>query len=743
MSKRKYTAPRNAAPQKQNLSKRDAALISKIVYQFQSRTRVDIDKWREAAAQAEQERYPRRTKWAGIVKDLDLDAHWTSQILIRSLSVLSKPFKVVDKKTREEILEKTQLFQAPWFYYLLTLRLHAHFTGTKAVEVQDLIEGNYRKNALYEIPQINLAPEEKLILLKATDSFGYNYAEDPYVLEFEEGTFMGILYKAAPYIIFKKNALQSWAEFGEKFGVPMRYITTNKQDKATLDRLETMLDKLGSAAKAILPEGTKLDFKEADTADAFQVFDKMIERCNSEISKLVNAVTMISDNGSSLSQSQVHEKINQKVIDADAASLQGSIQWDILPQLQKLGFPFDPLKEEWVWDDNEVLSKGALWNIVQGILKFYEVDETWLTEKFGVPLTGKRAAPIMDNQSGGNIPNNAATLIDLINDISGGSMPKNTQELADLILKASAKHTESFNTARQSAAPAGRRFDHAAYTKMLKAHSSPSPSERGLGGEVQNSIDSLFLKAAKAFFDNPSNKPSTLSSGEWNDLYKEVSEKLWGGVQGAYKDAANADLDSIDQDMLDALQKNMYIFSSFKNFNLMLALNGELKDENGKLREWADFKTRALALNEEYNVNWLQTEYNTAVASAQGAAKWQQFWNERKDYNLKFQTVGDKRVRDEHQLLDGIVLPVDDAWWNTHYPPLGFNCRCEAIQVAKSEAVTEKGKIAAVDVPKMFQNNVGKTGQVFTKDHPYWSGLTTTEKNALEKLATKTIDDKE
>jgi len=659
--------------------------------------------------------------------------------LIRRLSVLCRPFKVVDKKTRKEIPDKTQLFQAPWFYYLVTLALDAKFFGTKAVEIQDLMFGNYRKNAIWEIPQVNLAPEEKLFLAKASDTFGYNYADDPYVIEFCEDTFLGIMYKAAPYIIFKKNALQSWAEFGEKFGIPLRYVTTNKKDKATLDRLEQMLDKLGSAAKAIFPEGTVIDFKEAKTEDAFEVFDRMIDRCNSEISKLVNAVTMISDDGASLSQSKVHAEINKKVIDADCASVQGVIQWDVLPQLQSLGFPYNPLTEEWVWDDNEQMSKGALWNIVQGILKFYEVDETWLTEKFGVPVKGKRAVPIQDNNSGGNIPNNQEDLLTLINGITGGSLPTNAQEVADLIMKISQQHTESFNEARKDAAPAGLRFDHAAYSQMMGAHSSPSPLERGSGGEVLNSINSLFLKAAEAFFKNPSNNTSKLKDGEWNDLYLFVSGKMWDAARGAYNDAANPDLDDVNEEMRAALQKNMYVFSANKNFQLMLDLNGKLKDENGKLREWVDFKREALALHNQYNVNWLQTEYDTAVASAQSAAKWQTFWAERDEYNLRFQTVGDDRVRESHQDMDGMVVAVTDPFLNTHGTPLDWKCRCEWVQ--DSSKPSDRSKFTIPEVPKLFRNNVGKTGQVFIKDHPYWKGLSAAEKKALEKLATKTIDD--
>jgi SPP1 gp7 family putative phage head morphogenesis protein len=41
----------------------------------------------------------------------------------------------------------------------------------------------------------------------------------------------------------------------------------------------------------------------------------------------------------------------------------------------------------------------------------------------------------------------------------------------------------------------------------------------------------------------------------------------------------------------------------------------------------------------------------------------------------KYVAVMDERTRPEHAQWHDTVLPADDPWWNTHYPPNGFNCR--------------------------------------------------------------------
>ncbi len=97
---------------------------------------------------------------------------------------------------------------------------------------------------------------------------------------------------------------------------------------------------------------------------------------------------------------------------------------------------------------------------------------------------------------------------------------------------------------------------------------------------------------------------------------------------------------------------------------------------------------------------------------------WEEFQENTEFFpNLKYRTVGDDRVRDEHNGLNGIIKAINDPFWNTYYPPNGFRCRCYVEQTNEEPTgVTPITKIA----PE-FQNHVGKSHQIFTDEHPYFA----------------------
>lgn len=69
--------------------------------------------------------------------------------------------------------------------------------------------------------------------------------------------------------------------------------------------------------------------------------------------------------------------------------------------------------------------------------------------------------------------------------------------------------------------------------------------------------------------------------------------------------------------------------------------------------------------------------YDTNMRSAAMAGRWEQLTAnaERRPY-LQYRTAGDARVRPQHRAWNGQIHRIGDAFWDTHYPPNGWGCRC-------------------------------------------------------------------
>nr|MCR4558626.1 phage head morphogenesis protein [Bacteroidales bacterium] len=152
-----------------------------------------------------------------------------------------------------------------------------------------------------------------------------------------------------------------------------------------------------------------------------------------------------------------------------------------------------------------------------------------------------------------------------------------------------------------------------------------------------------------------------------------------------------------------------------------------ITDEKGVLKPFNQFLNDAKTINAEYNHNFLRSEYNQAVQSAQIAAKWHDVQSRKDLVNLQYRTANDERVRAEHRRLHGVTLPVDDPFWKQFTPPLGWNCRCTIVEVLKDDypESDSMGSIATAtqitDKPKdkIFRFNPGIEKAVFPKKHPY------------------------
>lgn len=246
---------------------------------------------------------------------------------------------------------------------------------------------------------------------------------------------------------------------------------------------------------------------------------------------------------------------------------------------------------------------------------------------------------------------------------------------------------------------------------------------------IINAIDisdwrKVYIELAKKSYEGKL-KPSDLNEDLIRNTYKELNQ----GAQSGYgKGWLPTDKGGQDKTALE-LQKNLYKFSCAKTYAQQLSINNALV-KDGKIQSWNDFKNEVDKINSQYNINYLNTEYKTALQSANMAKNWKEYVRNKNNYpNLKYKTQGDDRVRDEHAAINEIIVPIDNVFWNSYYPPNGWNCRC---YVEQTNEATTAIPTEIKNVPEEFKLNVGVSGQVFSEDKkapaPYFA-LARTDKN--------------
>ncbi|MBX9881229.1 MAG: minor capsid protein [Sphingomonas sp.] len=112
----------------------------------------------------------------------------------------------------------------------------------------------------------------------------------------------------------------------------------------------------------------------------------------------------------------------------------------------------------------------------------------------------------------------------------------------------------------------------------------------------------------------------------------------------------------------------------------------------------------------------LRTIYDTNLRVSRAAGRWkriQELKGERPF--LRYVAVRDRRTRPLHREWHGTILPVDDPWWDTHYPPCGWYCRCTVRQLSQRDLDREGWKVSprpALDPVPFIRPGTGEVIQV-------------------------------
>lgn len=379
-------------------SRQGLKLTAQLLQQTDTLTKKDIADWRAAHQQAIDYQSPNRSRLLDLYADAVLDMHLTGCIDQRKGKTQQKDFRLVSQDGKENT-GATELLQQEWFADFVDLCLDSRFWGFSLIEMGDVIPadegGPMRYTDVTLVPRKHVVPEYGRVTVNPGEDWrsGVPYTEGDFanwVIPVGRPRDLGLLLKCCPSCISKKNMLAFWDMFGEIFGQPMRVAHTNTQDAGERAKIEDALQNMGAAFWSLFPEGTDIEIKESSRGDAYNVYDKRVDRCNSELSKGVLNQTMTIDSGSSLSQSEVHLEIFENVVAKDATFVANVVNGRLLPLMVRHGFPVKGLRFQ--WNNAASYSPAEQREIERLLLEYYEIPPEYFTDKYGVQIKGPREA---------------------------------------------------------------------------------------------------------------------------------------------------------------------------------------------------------------------------------------------------------------------------------------------------------------------------------------------------------------
>jgi len=186
-----------------------------------------------------------------------------------------------------------------------------------------------------------------------------------------------------------------------------------------------------------------------------------------------------------------------------------------------------------------------------------------------------------------------------------------------------------------------------------------------------------------------------LPTARWDDLWQAQHARAFT-VAGALRDDLLADLRAAVAAAITQGETLADFRARFDEIVERHGWRGWTGDESPARRAW---RTAVI--------------YHTNLRTSYQAGRWETL----KGFPyLKYQHNTRRNPREHHKAWDGLVIAADDPWWDTHYPPNGWGCRCSVtgVSAARMRVLGKDGPDpapapSAGDPPPEWAYHVGKT----------------------------------
>ena len=353
-------------------------IISNIVQTQNIRTVQDITSWRNALSMAEDTLRPDRTELIRTFNDVILDGHITGIIESIKAKIKSKQFHLEKNNIIDD--EKTKLIRKQWFFGLIEEFVNSVFWGYSLVQFTGIKDDSFTGYECipreYVIPEWNMVKKNLYISDKQSGIY-YNLPPyDAWTLFIGRKGSMGLLNKATPHALGKKNLLISAWENAELFGMPTRVIMTDTEDPKRRQNMEQFLEKMGRKGWGVMGKDDRLEMKETSSNDIHKVYIEPMKWSNSEISKAFVGVSGFAEDKAFVGSVEAQERLFDEFIGSFMIEFDFIVNNELLPLMIRHMIPLDGYT--FSWDNTERLNITQKKDIIKDLSNFYEFEPEFI-----------------------------------------------------------------------------------------------------------------------------------------------------------------------------------------------------------------------------------------------------------------------------------------------------------------------------------------------------------------------------
>lgn len=640
----------------------------------------DIATWRSALRLAD---LGDRRKLYDLYTDLLIDGYLSDAIDKRIDAVTDAELSFTQKGKQVDVM--IDLMDTPEFENLLRDIMQSRFWGLSAVEFY-FTEGF----SLKSLPRKHIRTKTKEIARREEDEHGFDYSTNDHIIQFGEDDDFGILLRAAPFVIYKRGGFGDWAQFVELFGMPQRIGKYSSMDEQSRRALIDAFEHAGSAPYLVIPKETEATQTTLSNAGNGALYNDFRNACNEEILITILGQTMTTQDGSSLSQSQVHLEVQEKKHRADRRYVERMLNKHLVPLLENRGYPVKGGKFKFLDKAQEITVQETI-----QLSEIIPIPQSWLHNKYNIPIPDSDE-PIAQR-------NPQTVRMETSSEAQEDTEQKEDKEI---------------------------RNNDEGFWKRIRSFFALAPQAGAVIGNPRIRLEDNSLEERIVQLIRDSGGNIYFSS----DLFDFFSREFCKAIQQGYSKKVSLfdvsfNYTADDDAMQAAMEMNLFHFSAAKTLAELQELNQLFR----KSRNFEEFHKKALEKVEVFNQQWQKVEHETAVLIAESASNYQRLLRKTKLFPYwEYKTVGDDMVRPEHVALHGLILPANDPRWNKIFPPNGWKCRCYVVPRMAQEVagVNIKDMQARCDAyfstKEWKQNkaqhwdiNRGKTAEVFTRNQMY------------------------